>query len=346
MLAEHLESAGRNPDRERELAARLSPFEATYWIDLAVRAEVEKDYPRAEKYLLEAARVNHGFEPRWNLMNFYFRRGNAEQFAVWAKRALEMNYGDPAPLFRLCWLVVANPTDIEKLLPPRNELRAQYLRYLVDTKRFSYAHPVARKLALEAHTADVPALLDYWDNAIGTDVGAALEVWNTLCRRKLEPFTELAPSEGRIVTNGNFATAASGRGFDWRAPRLEGVFVTFSASGVSFEMTGDEPEDCTLISEIVPLLPGRRYRIGYEYRGAESDTQSGLRWQVAAGAPVPPLGRSDDLPMKRDWATGQLTFAAEASRSATLSLRYKRAPGTVRRQGIVAFRKVTAELVE
>src|SRR6266700_4375090 len=79
LLAEYIESEGQNPDGERQLAVHLSPLEASHWIGLGVRAEVEQDYPRAEKYLLRAAKVNLGFEPRWALMNFYFRRGNIPQ---------------------------------------------------------------------------------------------------------------------------------------------------------------------------------------------------------------------------------------------------------------------------
>jgi tetratricopeptide (TPR) repeat protein len=345
LLAEHLESMGQNPDRERETAVRLSPFEASHWIGLGLRAEAEQDYARAEKCLLQAAKVSRAFDPQWALMNFYFRRGNTAQFAVWAKQALQISYGDPTPLFHLCWLTAADPNDIEKMLPPRREIQAQYLQYLIATKRIAYAAGIARHLAEQADMTDVPALLAYCESAITADSDAAVAVWNTLCRRKLQPFAPLVPNEGRIVTNGDFETAATARGFDWHMPQVNGVYASATHPGISVDMSGDEPEECTLMTQVLPLSPGRRYRLDYEYRGAESAVDSGLYWELANAGRDTVFARSGDLPMTGNWMTEHFVFTANDSHSATLFLRYKRASGTVRRQGAVAFRKVWAEAI-
>jgi tetratricopeptide (TPR) repeat protein len=364
-LAEYLESEGKNPDAERELAVRLSPREASHWIGLGVRAEVERDYPRAEKYLLQAAKVNLGFEPRWALMNFYFRRGDTRQFSFWARRALDISYGDLTPVFRLCWMATSDPRAIESMIPSAKDTQLKYLQFLLSTKRLDEAGPIAAKLASQADAESLPILLDYCDAAADAHTGAALEVWNALCRRKLEPFEILSPEDGHVVTNGDFRIKPVEHGFDWRIPRVDGVFVTVGASsdgasstgvaaasavtaasyGASIEMSGTEPEECLLMAQIVPLSPGHQYRLDYEYRGPESEDDSGLSWELTAPASHAVLAHSEDLPMTGDWAAGHVNFKAGADPAARLSLRYKRALGTVRHEGSLALRKVAIGLV-
>ena len=358
LLAETIEGQGGNPDAEWERAVRLSPLEASHWIGLGTRAEVERDYPRAEKYLLHAAQVDVGFEPRWALMNFYFRRGNLPEFSVWTRRALEISYGDLTPVFRLCWLATSDPRAIERMLPPAGQPVAkatelQYLQFLLGTRRFDAARPIAYGIAAQADDGNLPILIQYCDAMVEGHTDAALDVWNVLCRRKLIPFDPLTPAGGNVITNGDFRIKPAEHGFDWRIPRIDGVFVTVaaasegspSAGGASLEMSGNEPEECLLMAQIVPVAPGRRYHLDYEYRGAAAEDDSGLRWEIDTLDSPSVAIHSDDLKMTGDWSTGRLNFNPGAAHAARLTLRYKRALGTVRYQGTVALRKVAIEVV-
>jgi hypothetical protein len=358
LLAESIEGRGGNPDAERELAVRLSPLEASHWIGLGTRAEIERDYPRAEKYLREAARVDVGFEPRWALMNFYFRRGNLPEFSVWTRRGLEIGYGDLTPVFRLCWLATSDPQAIEGMLPDAQsavgkDAKLKYLQFLLDTKRFDAARSVARRIALQADAGNLPVLIKYCDAMVDGDIDAAMEVWNVLCRRKLIPFEALSPADGHAITNGDFRIKPVEHGFDWRISRVDGVFVTMAAAsdgapssgGASIEMSGNEPEQCLLMAQIVPLAPGHRYRLDYEYRGAASEDDTGLGWDLFALDSHAADVHSGDLKMTGDWVTGHLSFNPGASHAVRLALRYKRALGTVRYEGTVALRKVAIETV-
>jgi hypothetical protein len=53
--------------------------------------------------------------------------------------------------------------------------------------------------------------------------GEAAEIWNALCRRRLLSLEPLDPAGDRLVTNGDFLQAPSGRGFDWRLVEQTGV---------------------------------------------------------------------------------------------------------------------------
>src|ERR1700733_3627454 len=69
-----VEYDGGDSTRLLERAATLSPMNAAPRIRLGLAAEIRGDFAGAETWLTDAARVNHQFEPRWTLANFYFRR--------------------------------------------------------------------------------------------------------------------------------------------------------------------------------------------------------------------------------------------------------------------------------
>ena len=74
-LAELLENDGQDAAKELEAAARLSPLSSRVWIRRGLSAESNGDRALAEQLLLRAAEVDRLMEPRWTLMNFYFRAG-------------------------------------------------------------------------------------------------------------------------------------------------------------------------------------------------------------------------------------------------------------------------------
>src|SRR5712691_5586271 len=51
--------------RQLERAVRLNPYFPAAWMELGLRAEAEGEVGKAEAALLEAARVDKTFEPRW-----------------------------------------------------------------------------------------------------------------------------------------------------------------------------------------------------------------------------------------------------------------------------------------
>src|SRR5436190_20787813 len=54
-LAELEEHDGRDPSPELEIASRLNPSDSKVWIRRGLRAENERDFTQAERFLLHAA---------------------------------------------------------------------------------------------------------------------------------------------------------------------------------------------------------------------------------------------------------------------------------------------------
>ncbi len=345
LLAEHLESSGLDPRRERETATRLSPLESRYWIDRAAMEEAKADFPAAEKYYLKAASVDKTFGPRWALMNYYFRRHEEGLFWKWTREALPMAYGDVTPAFRLCWLMTDDAEAIRRLIPATESMRMQYLQFLMDDEHWEATGPVAREVAEQVSAEQLNVVNDCVSRLIVRNTGAAMGIWNTLSRRKLQNYGPLNPAKGAIITNGDFQTAPIERGFDWRPARTDGLSLTIGSEGLNVDLSGDQPLAVVVVNEWIPLEPGRRYRIEYSYSGESAETgkqDSGLGWRVtnATGAVI---ARSEDLREARN-AEGDLEFTGGELTAATLSLVYERAPGTVRRPEKFTIHRVTARI--
>ncbi len=350
VLAEHLEGTGVNPDEELRIVTELDPRESRYWIRRSFRAEVEQNFDDAERYLLKAYGVDHGFDPRWALMNYYFRRGHEAEFWRFAKEAFVMSYGVPIPIFRLCLLMRDDPSLILQALQGRRDLLSYYFQYFANLPRLSAAAAAAPELALSADTEELPQFITYCNQQIGQDTESALTVWNSLCRRHLLPFQELTPAGGNIITNPDLAVDTLKQGFDWKPLGGDGVSISPSpgGKGLTIELTGQQPDHLPLMEQFVPLSPGLRYAIDFDhsFQGAAAD--SGLRWAVYAldsqpGAP--PLATSAVL-TAADGDHAQVTFEAGHRNIARLVLEYRRALGTVRWHGTIGIRRISSRILQ
>jgi tetratricopeptide (TPR) repeat protein len=330
-----------------EAAVALDPFYAQGWIELGLGAELAGDTARAEHLLLEAARVDKTYEPRWTLANFYFRRGDRQGLWRWAKKALEIAYQDQPPLFQLCWRMSSDPAEILSgaiLSQPR--ILAQYLSFLIQREDLDAAEAVGNLLAPQAGEAETPLLLYYCDRLLrkGRD-RVALRFWNILCLRHRIDRQPLQPGSSVSLTNGDFLAVPLGTAFDWRLALAEGIAFVAPAGpegGLRASFSGRQPEAARVLEQALPLLPSRRYRLRFSYRTEGIAPGSGLRWEVAR-----PTGSGDwsagsaDL-CAEDWKQEELDFTTPPDMgSGRLALSYRRALGTTRIEGSVWLRKVS-----
>ncbi|HYM10173.1 MAG TPA: hypothetical protein VEU62_05560 [Bryobacterales bacterium] len=331
--------------RALERAVAANPRNSSCWIELGLRAEREGDLAAAERSLLEAARVDKQYDPRWELANFYFRRNDAENFWLWAGEAAAVLSGDATPLFRLCWKVSPDAAMIlKRAVPNRPPILAKYLGFLLADHHGEVVEPVALKVLERAGPDELPALLASCDRLLEAGrVSEALRIWNALCRRKLVPYPEVEPEKGLSLTNGGWRAPPLSHGFDWRIDPPEGVSWPRDEPPPPLRITfsGRQPESCEILSQLVPLVPGKRYRLRLRYTVSNIAPQAGLRWRIfdaatnaelAAGSP-----RSTENQVQED-----LRFAAPGGAGlARVALTYQRALGTTRIEGSVLLGDAT-----
>jgi tetratricopeptide (TPR) repeat protein len=348
LLTRYAEVAGpEEAGRALERAVSLNPGAWQAWIQLGLFAEGEGDFRRAEQSYRQAAAASRLFQPAWTLANYYFRRGNRQEFGIWATRALQMASGDARPLFDLCWRVEPAPGLVVQAVPDRPDLLRQYLAYLTSEGRLEAAEETARRILLQTSAADVPDLVAYCGRLLETNSPArAVDVWNVLCRRKAIPYRALAPESRLSLTNGGFEVAPSSLGFDWRIVPWAGVSVVHVPNPACLRITfsGAQPESCELLTQFVPVEPGGTYQLSYQYQTPGIRRETGIRWTVYDTASGAELAADPPQLSSETWERQVLHFSTPPNcRLARLVLVYRRAPATTRIEGPLWLRQIALD---
>src|SRR5262249_4139679 len=159
-------------------------------------------------------------------------------------------------------------------------LEEPFLRYLMDKRGAAPAEQAALRIAMHTHSlqSDPVArvtLLDYVDAAIVEKrFDPAWRVWNLI------------------------GAPAIGRGFDWRLPANDGVYITRHGENWRVELSGREAEECDLLTRAIPASALLRY----EYRTKGLTAADGITWQS--------LGEAKALNASPDWQSGQISLTA------------------------------------
>ena len=156
-------------------------------------------------------------------------------------------------------------------------------------------------------------------------ITSAVAIWNKLCARKLVPFPPLDPDRGVALTNGNFQFVPLQQGFDWRTSQDPEISITRTQSPpeLRFHLSGKQPEHCELLSQFLPLSPGRRYTFRFEYR----TSITGLSWGR-------PISAADD------WKHQEVSLSSPGK----LALLYDRPSGSTRAEGEIWLRNTSIAL--
>ena len=321
LQALQVEYAGGDPRPLLEQIARIAPFASAPRIRLGLDAEIRGDARSAELWLLDAARVDHQYEPRWTLAQFYFRQQRMDEFWEWLREALEVSYGDRRAAFDLAFAAAPDANIIlARAVPEERNAIAAFLAYVEHNH--GDAAPAALKLARWRDPADLPLLYGAVDDLLDAGRGeAARQVW-----------INLGYPGPPLLANPDFGPPRIGHGFDWRFAQIPGVAQTplDAPPALRISLNGMEPEACELLRQYTGVRMGRRYILRWESRG----TSSGISWQ--AGPATAPLSAG------QDWTAGRLSFQAEGDFGA-VALIYKRPLGEPRIEGSLELRHVAIE---
>jgi hypothetical protein len=341
-----------DPKRAEDLlktAVALNPLDSRSWIDLALRHEMDGDLAAAERELLRAAAIDHQYEPRWSLANFYFRRGDTANFWPWAQKAAAMLYSDSRPLFKLCDEVAEDVNLLDRLNLHNPDVRASYLSYLLTQNRVELIRPVAQRLLTDTREADVPILLASCDRLLELHrAGEATEVWNGLARSRRIPYGPLAPPDNAAITNGSFSSTPISQGFDWRTPDIGGVTAVREdgSGGLRLTFSGRQPESCLPLSQFIRVRENEHYEMEYLYKTSDIADGSGLSWNIEYADVDQAASTTATVPAENKGSARKVSFnTPPGCHLVRLSLKYQRTPGTTRIEGRIVLNQVSLRRV-
>jgi len=338
-------------DQQLLRAAAADPLNADVQMALGLREEFRGHNAEAERYLVHATYLDHTFKPAWTLINFYARTDQPDKTWPVIRSALRLDplVFNPAPIFDLCWSQTGDSKKILGTMPERGAIPVQYLLYLLGTKRTDAAIEAWPRALAAAGTKVSPevadALILFPDSMVAANrVPEAVRGWNELVARKIVLSGRLDPPAGVSVADPNFDFPLLNRAFGWRVATEDGLFVTKNSSSLRFELNGNEPESSVLLATLVPILPGRAYRLVWQSDASRlSSTQDpGFQFRIIQQ----PGEAATECPLLKTGDNGACRFTSlPGAGSARLELRYTRALGTTRAQGVLRMTSVRLEFV-
>lgn len=371
LRAELIEHAGRDSLGAWTEAAQRDPRNAEIQIRVGLAAELNQDLRAAEKNLLQAARYNQTWLPRWSLANYYFRRGDRQQTFHWAKLASERAGGDLRPLFQLMVEAGATPERVvRELLPANRNVLVSYVWFALAQPSSTGVEPAATRLAglipeaprewpsldrepvewlfrrsYPASAAERQALLTAVDSLLARNlVPAATGLWNVLAGRGIVASGRWSPDQP--IVNGQFRAAPAEGGLDWRMAKADGVDAGIwpDAGEAAITLSGRQPESVDLLTQVLCLAANRSYTFYAESLVEKLTGDTGLRWEFRDANSGAAIATPVALAAGAGWTAEQGDLAAAPEdRVVRLALTYRRPSGTVRREGVVRVRGVRME---
>jgi len=275
--------------RLQETAARLSPYDAYYWVDLGAAyewtgrsAEAARAFKRAQQLFPNSPNIN------WRLANFYIRDHDVTDGLRCLQKVL---LGSSVPR-RDVFLLATNATRdngeiLDETLPRHATYFFDYINFQISMNRIDAAEQTWARL-LELHLPfGFREAFPYLDALIQhQEVGPLLQAWSTLGERFPEQIRPRA-LPGDSVLNGNFEFEILNGGLDWRVTPVEGATVSLDSEGpregfrsLRIDFDGTRNLDYYHVVQFVPLRPGTRYNLSMNVRGKGITTDSGPRFQV------------------------------------------------------------------
>lgn len=317
-----------NASKWLDIALRLNPVDPLLWIEKGVNQEVAGDPAAAERSLLEAARLDHQYVPRWTLAAFYFRQRNVPQFQHWARQALEMAWGDALPLFQMAGNLEMSLADVRRtMLPDRAPVLSAFISECIRRKDLDEAARAAHdlvKIGSREYRSIVLVAADALFNANRTS--DAVSIWNEVVSARWIPHQKLG-----LIANPDFSFDFVPAAFDWRPATLDGVVFwrLGNGRGLQIEFSGRQPETCTLLTLPLPLEPKHSYKIHTETTASGFEKDTGLKWHLGAA----------------EWEAAepetQTIETPDKPQPLSLTLVYTRALGTKRMEGTLTVNRVT-----
>ena len=256
-----------------ESAARLAPNNFRSWTELGRVNEQSGRYDRAEMAFRQATEIAPEYTiPRWQLGNFFLRRGRVDDAVTELGLAAKHNSPYRIQVFSMAWNVLGqDPRQVEQFLTETGDSKATLAYFYGLVNR-----PVDAIRVWNTINPEEKPLFRWQVEALARDLMAYRSY-----RGALEFARQAGIDPGArpgIVTNGDFElpvkSSEAGIRFDWTISRSDGkVDVSADPStmhggrrSLKFSVRGYAKPEFSLLRQAIAVEPGGRYRLSFWIR--------------------------------------------------------------------------------
>jgi tetratricopeptide (TPR) repeat protein len=316
---------------EFELAVRLSPNDYRLWLALGRALEQSGDAQQGEKAMRRAIEIAPAYSyPRWYLGNLLLRSGrDADAFAE-LRRASDADPQLRPQVFNLALQVYGkNIEALKNAIGPSAEIRAQFARYLFDSKRIDDGLQIWNGLnATEKKTNRATGESIMKSLIEAKRFRLALDVWNDLAFRD-----GLRGAVGQLLNAGfeQDIGPASASVFGWQVKSTQHAQVTLDsniyhggARSMRLVFQSKAKADFAL-GQIVIVEPGKQYDLEGFLKTSKLASAGTPVVEIVDAADGSILGTSQPAPAgDNDWQAIAITFKTSAKTEA-IGIRLNRA---------------------
>lgn len=256
-----------------EEAARSAPNNYRSWTELGRVNEQSGKYEQAEMAFRRATEIAPEYTiPRWQLGNFYLRRGRIADAVAQLNLAAKYNSPYRVQVFSTAWSVLGqDPREVEQFLTDTADSKAT-LAYFYGLKD----RPDDAIRVWNMILPDEKPRFKWQIEALARDL---------MAHRSYRGALEFARQAGidpdarpEVVTNGDFElpikSSQGGIRFDWTIKRIDGkVDVAADPStmhggrrSLKLTLRGYNESQFNLLQQAIAVIPGGRYRLSFWIR--------------------------------------------------------------------------------
>lgn len=254
----------------------------------------------------------------WESGVFFLLEGHTAEAMRLFRRFISMVPQEQESVYSLCYTMGVNPAYLlENLVPAEYAFYQRYLGFLASNKLLDEAMEVWKRMKdMNPQREDY---LRYIDFLLGSsEMEKALKEWDDFV--KMFRVMEGSRPAGEFLWNGNFELPPENGGFDWRIGKAGGVRVFrdkdvkwLSDTSLSVNFDGLSNPGIAIAQEIVPVAPGKRYKLSGYIKTEKLTTRNGIIFGVSGLLCDPFAVKTEPVTGTTMWKKTELEFATPST---------------------------------
>ncbi|MGD0885989.1 MAG: hypothetical protein ABSA46_14170 [Thermodesulfovibrionales bacterium] len=296
------------------LSLQRNPTDSQTWLALA---KAYRDYGATENaaFALRKSVALDKNDPDllWEAGVFSLREEKVSYAAQLFRRYIYIVPEEQENVYSLFHSMKVDSEYIVDNLVPRDGISVRrYLNFLVANKLLHESAAVWERM--KPYGLDRKDYIGYCNFLIEEgEIRDALEIWSEFVKKfKLSTVEEQPDS---LIWNGDFELPIENGGFDWRLGQADGVSIfrdhdikkTGEAS-LSTHFDGKHNPDLSIIYQIVPVEPGKNYKLTGFIKTEKITTTNGIFFEVTGHRCEPFVKRSEPVTGTNLWRRMEIEF--------------------------------------